>query len=195
MPHTHTHARRTLKRKARHVTYSNLCSAYLLLYRGTSIWTHVACWCVTSPGYYTLLLLQMTTTGNGAWLARCAPISTATGRLKNSDTWSNTCTCTFGHLNSNLNLNLNSALYIHWGRDKMDAISQTAFLWMKMFEFRTTFLKFVPKGPINNIPALVRVMAWRRPGAKPLSEPVMVRLPTHICVTPPHWVKRWDSIG
>ena len=23
--------------------------------------------------------------------------------------------------------------------------------------------KFVPKGPINNIPALVEIMAWRRP--------------------------------
>ena len=32
-------------------------------------------------------------------------------------------------------------------------------------------LKFVPKGPINNNPALVQVMAWRRPGDKPLSEP------------------------
>ena len=50
-------------------------------------------------------------------------------------------------------------------------------------------LKFVPKGPINNIPALVQIMAWRRPGNKPLSEPMMVRLPTHICVTRPQWVK------
>ena len=33
-------------------------------------------------------------------------------------------------------------------------------------------LKFVPKGPINNIPALVQVMAWRCPGDKPLSEPI-----------------------
>ena len=33
-------------------------------------------------------------------------------------------------------------------------------------------LKFVPKGPINNIPALVQIMAWRRPGNKPLSEPM-----------------------
>ena len=41
-------------------------------------------------------------------------------------------------------------------------------------------LKFVPKGPINNIPALVQIMAWRRPGAKPLSEPVTVSLLTHI---------------
>ena len=49
-------------------------------------------------------------------------------------------------------------------------------------------LKFVPKGPINNIPALVQIMAWRRPGDKPLSEAVMVRLPTHISVTRPQWV-------
>ena len=34
-------------------------------------------------------------------------------------------------------------------------------------------LKFVPKGPINNIPAMVQIMAWRRPGDKPLSEPRM----------------------
>ena len=46
-------------------------------------------------------------------------------------------------------------------------------------------LKFVHKGPINNIPALVQMMAWRRLGDKPLSEPMLVRLPTHICVTRP----------
>ena len=49
-------------------------------------------------------------------------------------------------------------------------------------------LKFVPKGPINNIPALVQIMAWRRPGDKPLSESIMVSLLTHICVTRPQWV-------
>ena len=49
-------------------------------------------------------------------------------------------------------------------------------------------LKFVPKGPINNIPALVQIMAWRRSGDKPLSEPMTVSLPTHICVTRPQWV-------
>ena len=31
-------------------------------------------------------------------------------------------------------------------------------------------------------------MAWRRPGDKPLSEPMMVSLSTHICVTRPQWV-------
>ena len=34
-------------------------------------------------------------------------------------------------------------------------------------------LTFVPKGPINNNPALVQIMAWRRIGAKPLSEAMM----------------------
>ena len=46
-------------------------------------------------------------------------------------------------------------------------------------------LKFVPKGSINNNPSLVQIMAWRRPGDKPLSEPMMVSLTTHICVTRP----------
>ena len=32
-------------------------------------------------------------------------------------------------------------------------------------------------------------MAWRRPGDKPLSELMMVSLPTHECVTRPQWVK------
>ena len=50
-------------------------------------------------------------------------------------------------------------------------------------------LKFVPDVQINNIPALVQIMTWRRTGAKPLSEPMMVSLPTHICVTRPQWVK------
>ena len=49
-------------------------------------------------------------------------------------------------------------------------------------------LKFVPKVWINNIPALVQIMAWRRSGDKPLSEPMMVSLLTHICVTQPQWV-------
>ena len=52
-------------------------------------------------------------------------------------------------------------------------------------------LKFVPKGPINKISALVQIMAWCRPGDKPLSEPMMVYLPTHICISRPQWVKKW----
>ena len=50
-------------------------------------------------------------------------------------------------------------------------------------------LQFEPKGPINNMLALVQIMAWHRPGDKPLSEPMMVSLLTHICVTRTQWVK------
>ena len=50
-------------------------------------------------------------------------------------------------------------------------------------------LRFVPRCPINNIPALVQIMAWRRPGDKPLSEPMLVFVPMHICVTRPQRVK------
>ena len=39
-------------------------------------------------------------------------------------------------------------------------------------------LKFVPSGPINNIPALVQIMAWHWPGYKPLSKAMMVSLLT-----------------
>ena len=49
-------------------------------------------------------------------------------------------------------------------------------------------LKFVPRGPIKNIPTLVQVMAWRRPGDMLLFEPMMVSLLTHICFTRPQWV-------
>ena len=50
-------------------------------------------------------------------------------------------------------------------------------------------LKFFPTVPINKIQALFRMMAWRRPGDKPLSEAMLVSLLTHKCVTRPQWVK------
>ena len=37
-------------------------------------------------------------------------------------------------------------------------------------------LKYVSKGLIANNPALVQIMAWRRSGNKPLSEPMMISL-------------------
>ena len=55
-------------------------------------------------------------------------------------------------------------------------------------------LKFVLKGPINKIPALVQIMAWHQSGDKPLSEPVMDSLLTHICVTRPQWVNPHDDL-
>ena len=57
----------------------------------------------------------------------------------------------------------------------------------------TNSVQLVPKGPINNNPALVQIMAWRRPGDKPLSETMLASLLTHICVTRPQWVKPFSK--
>ena len=51
-------------------------------------------------------------------------------------------------------------------------------------------LKFVPKDPTNTIPLLVQIMARCRPGDKTLSEAIMVRPSTHICVTRPECSSR-----
>ena len=81
----------------------------------------------------------------------------------------------------------------HWGRDKWTPFRRRQFqmhflnenIWISI----TISMKFVPMGPINNIPTMVQIMAGRRPGDKPLSEPMVVSLPSHICVARPQWVK------
>ena len=74
------------------------------------------------------------------------------------------------------------------GRHFADDIFKSIFLNENVWIPIKTSLKFVPQGPINNIPALIQIMAWRRPGDKPLFGPMMVRLLTHICVTRPELV-------
>ena len=83
------------------------------------------------------------------------------------------------------------------GRHFADDISKCISLNENVWILLTISLMFVPKGPINNIPTLVQVMARRHPGDKPLSEPMMVSLSTHICVTRPQWVKvlAWSWIA
>ena len=54
--------------------------------------------------------------------------------------------------------------------------------------------KFIPMVPIINIRAWVQIMAWRRPGNKPLSEPMMISLLTHICVIRPQLFKINDRL-
>ena len=63
-------------------------------------------------------------------------------------------------------------------------LNENLWIWIKIS------LKFVPKGQVNNIPALVQIMALHRPGGKPLSESIMVSLLTQICVNRPQWVNR-----
>ena len=76
------------------------------------------------------------------------------------------------------------------GRHFIDDIFKCIFLNENVWISIKISLKFVPKGPINNIPALVQILARRRPCDKPLSEAMIVKLPTHICVTWPQWVNK-----
>ena len=73
----------------------------------------------------------------------------------------------------------------HFADDIFKCIFLNENVWISL----KISLKFVPKVQINNIPTLVQIVAWRRPGDKPLSEPMLVILLTHICVTRPQWVK------
>ena len=79
------------------------------------------------------------------------------------------------------------------GRDKMAASSRRYFQ-IHFVEWKfMNFGKFDPKGPINNIPALVQMMAWCRSGDKPLSEPTLVNLLAvgATRVTRPQWCKEF----
>ena len=72
----------------------------------------------------------------------------------------------------------------HFAEDIFKCILLNENVWITI----KNSLKFVSEGPIHNIPALVQIMT--APGAKPLSEPMLVSLPMHICVTRPQWVKQ-----
>ena len=55
------------------------------------------------------------------------------------------------------------------GRHFADDIFRRIFMNEKLCILIKISLKFVPKGPIDNNPAQVKIMAWRRIGDKPLS--------------------------
>ena len=77
------------------------------------------------------------------------------------------------------------------GRHFADNIFKCIFLNKNVRISLTISLKFIPEVRINNIPALVQIMAWRRSGDKSLTKPMMVSLLTHICVTRPQWVNTY----
>ena len=79
----------------------------------------------------------------------------------------------------------------HFPDDILKCIFLNEYVWISI----KISLKFVLKGPNNNIAALVQIMAWRRPGDKPLSETMLSSLLTHICVTRPQWVKTRTGSG
>ena len=75
------------------------------------------------------------------------------------------------------------------GRHFTDNVFGSIFMNEKFCILIKFSLKFAPKGPIDNNPALVQIMAWRRIGDKPLSEPILTDSLTHICGTRGRWVK------
>ena len=75
--------------------------------------------------------------------------------------------------------------YRHFADDIIKCIFLNGNVWISL----KISPKFVPKVRVINIPALVQIMAWRRPGDKPLSAPMTVSLPTHTGVTRPQWAK------
>ena len=77
-----------------------------------------------------------------------------------------------------------NTLRLRWkGQHLADDIFKCIFLKENVWISIKISLKFVPKGPINDIPAVVQIMAWCCPGDKPLSEPAVVSLLMHICVS------------
>ena len=78
------------------------------------------------------------------------------------------------------------------GRHFPDDIFKCIFFNENVWILIKISLKFNSKGPVINIPSLVQIMAWRLLGDKPLSEPMIVRLSTHICVTRPQWVNIYN---
>ena len=74
--------------------------------------------------------------------------------------------------------------YRHFADDNFKCIFFDENVWISL----QIPLKFVYKVQINNIPALIQIMAWCRPGDSPLSEPMMVSLLTQMCVTRPRWL-------
>ena len=62
------------------------------------------------------------------------------------------------------------------GRHLPEDIIKCVYMNEKLYISIHISLKFVHKGPIDNIPALVQIMAWRRPGDKPLSEPMLTQI-------------------
>ena len=73
-----------------------------------------------------------------------------------------------------LKSNINSSPPEQNGRHSADDIFKCISMKNPCILIRIS-LKFVSKGPINNKPELVQVMAWLRPGGKPLPDPILTQ--------------------
>ena len=82
-----------------------------------------------------------------------------------------------------------NTLRLRWnGQHFTDDIFKCILFNENVWIFIKMSLKFIHKSPINDFPALFKIMTWHHPGDNSLSEPMMVSLLTHICATRPKWV-------
>ena len=102
--------------------------------------------------------------------------------ISNIKCWAGVCSTTFRSLLNPLRPRRNR-------RQFSDDIFKCTFLKGNVLISIDISPKFIPKGPINNIPELGLIMAWYRPGHKPLSEPMMIISLTYIYINQPQWVK------
>ena len=133
---------------------------------------HVMAWCLTAPSHYLNQCLSRSITSYGItrlqWVNRLCRKQRETSKLHFT-----------GPLGGESTVDILQCIFVNED------------IWISI----NISLKFVSNGQINNNPALVQIMAWRRPGDKPLSEPMMVRLLSHMCVTRPQCVKDLSDLN
>ena len=99
-------------------------------------------------------------------------ISKGRNAMLNLNTWSILCEVINHHLGPVTTFNTFRPRLD--GRNFQDGIHKCIFVNENVSIVIKISLKVVTKGPINNIPSLVQIMAWRRSGDTPLSEAMMV---------------------
>ena len=106
---------------------------------------------------------------SGKWQPFCNSLN---GLMSSKyDLWSTFATARLQQISCSI---IGNSVLTHLLLNKMaDDIFKYIFVNEKFYILINTSLKFVPKGQINNIPALVQIMAWCQVGDKPLSEPMV----------------------
>ena len=87
-------------------------------------------------------------------------------------------------------VNINSSPPEKNGCHFADDIFRCIFVYEKFCILIKISLKFVLKGPIDNNPALVQILAWRRIGDKPLFEPMLTQITDAYMRHLGRWIKQ-----
>ena len=74
---------------------------------------------------------------------------------------------------------------LSWKELQSCLTSLIIFIFRRIFFNKNIWISIKISLKVDNIPSLVQKMVWRCPGVKPLSEAVMINLPTHIFITRP----------